>query len=188
MAEVPSEDRRKRADKDGRRLYTCGRCGRFFLSRCNLASASGARVSVSGAILDPPEARCMLDDDFCNRWWPQDEPLPDLLEIDRKQREVEAATESERATPKAARRVPRNRRSLAPVPSPRSYSSASPSFPRVNSFCGANTSVRMNAPIRSASSRSRRTGSRRFAKAPDFSGNGNRPSARSLGAGSVPGA
>jgi hypothetical protein len=81
MAEVPSEDRRKRADKDGRLLYTCARCGRFFWSGRNLASDAGARVSVCGAILDPPEARCMLEDDFGKRWWPKNKPLPDLLEM-----------------------------------------------------------------------------------------------------------
>ena len=91
MAEAPSEDRRKRTDQDGRLHYKCARCDRFFWSRRNLASAAGARVSVCGAILDPPEARCMLEDDFGQRWWPKDRSMPDLLEIDRKQREAEAA-------------------------------------------------------------------------------------------------
>jgi hypothetical protein len=48
-------------------------------------------VSVCGALLNPPEARCMLADDFGEIWWPKDEPMPDLLEIDRLQREAEAA-------------------------------------------------------------------------------------------------
>jgi hypothetical protein len=36
----------------------------------------------------------MLCDDFGNRWWPEDEPMPDLIEIDRLQREAEAERES----------------------------------------------------------------------------------------------
>ena len=81
-----SEDRRKRSDQDGLLLYTCARCGRMFRAKRGLGSQAGARVSVCGAILDPPEARCMLEDDFGKRWWPKNKPMPDLLEIDRRQR------------------------------------------------------------------------------------------------------
>ena len=89
VPEVPTEDQRRRSDRDGRFLYSCAVCGRMFLSRRNLASEAGARISVCGAILNPPEARCMLADDFGEIWWPKDEPMPDLLEIDRLQREAE---------------------------------------------------------------------------------------------------
>jgi len=30
----------------------------------------------------------MLADDFGEMWWPKDEPMPDLLEIDRRNREA----------------------------------------------------------------------------------------------------
>jgi hypothetical protein len=63
----------------------------MFLSRRNLASEAGARVSVCGAILSPPEARCMMTDDFGEIWWPKDKPMPDLLEI---QREHQAALDA----------------------------------------------------------------------------------------------
>lgn len=33
----------------------------------------------------------MLEDDFGNRRWPKDEPMPDLLEIGRQQQELDAA-------------------------------------------------------------------------------------------------
>ena len=83
----PTEDERKRADRWGRRLYKCGRCGRWFRHRRDLGSAAGPQISVCGALLEPPEARCMLEDDLGNRWWPRDKPMPDLLEIDRRNRE-----------------------------------------------------------------------------------------------------
>jgi hypothetical protein len=51
---------------------------------------AGPRVSVCGALLNPPAARCMLADDFGEIWWARDVPMPDLLEIDRLQREREA--------------------------------------------------------------------------------------------------
>jgi hypothetical protein len=38
-------------------------------------------VSVCGSVLDPPEARCMLCDDFGVMWWPKDKPMPDLVAI-----------------------------------------------------------------------------------------------------------
>jgi hypothetical protein len=100
VREVPTEDQRRRSDKDGRFLYTCAVCGRMFRHGRNLGSEAGARVSVCGALVNPPEARCMLADDFGEIWWPKNKPMPDLLEIDRRQREAEA-TESERATPKS---------------------------------------------------------------------------------------
>jgi hypothetical protein len=83
MTEVPTEDQRRRSDKDGPFLYTCAVCGRMFLSRRNLASAAGARISVCGAILSPLEAHCMLANDFGEIWWLPDVPMPDLLEIQR---------------------------------------------------------------------------------------------------------
>jgi hypothetical protein len=52
---------------------------------------AGPRVSVCGALLNPPEARCLLEDDLGNFWWPKNKPVPDLLEIDRRQREAESA-------------------------------------------------------------------------------------------------
>jgi hypothetical protein len=64
-------------------VYHCGRCGRPFLSGRNLASAAGNRISVCGAILDPPEARCMMEADGVGRWWPDDVPMPDLLAMQR---------------------------------------------------------------------------------------------------------
>jgi uncharacterized OB-fold protein len=88
MSEFQNEDKRRRSDRNGRFPYTCASCGRFFLSRRNLASMAGARVSVCGAILDPPQAHCLLEDGLGNRWWPKNRPMPDLLEL---QREAEAA-------------------------------------------------------------------------------------------------
>jgi hypothetical protein len=52
----------------------------------DLGSMAGPRISVCGALLNPPEARCMMEDDFGQRWWPDDEPMPDLMEIDRSAR------------------------------------------------------------------------------------------------------
>jgi hypothetical protein len=91
MSRTLGEDRRKRSDKHGRLLYTCGRCGRPFWASPGFGSMAGARVSVCGLVLRPPEARCLLEDGLGNRWWPTDEPMPDLLEVDRLQREAEAA-------------------------------------------------------------------------------------------------
>jgi hypothetical protein len=91
VPEVPTEDQHRRSDKDGRFLYTCAICGRMFRHRRNLGSEAGPRISVCGALLNPPEARCMMVDDFGEIWWPKDEPMPDLLEIDRWLRELEAA-------------------------------------------------------------------------------------------------
>jgi len=90
-----AEDKRRRSDRHGRFEYTCYHCGRPFLSNRNLGSAAGNRVSVCGAILNPPEARCLLADEFGKRWWPEDVPMPDLLEIQRHndEREAEAAGE-----------------------------------------------------------------------------------------------
>jgi DNA-directed RNA polymerase subunit RPC12/RpoP len=90
---VPTEDERKRADRRGRWLYKCAVCGREFWSRRNLSSDAGPRVSVCGALLSPPVAHCLLTDDLGRWWWPKDEPMPDLLEIDRKQREALTAPE-----------------------------------------------------------------------------------------------
>jgi hypothetical protein len=47
----------------------------MFLSRRNLSSEAGARVSVCGAILSPPEARCILADDFGEIWRPKNKPM-----------------------------------------------------------------------------------------------------------------
>jgi hypothetical protein len=75
MAVRPSEDARKRSDKDGRFWCQCAFCLRWFKHR-------DRQVRVCGALLDPPEASCMLCDDFGDRWWPKDKPMPDLMEID----------------------------------------------------------------------------------------------------------
>jgi hypothetical protein len=81
VPEVPTEDQRRRSDKDGRFLYTCAVCDRMFRHRGNLGSVAGPRISVCGALLDPPEVRCMLADDFGEIWWLKGEPMPDLLEF-----------------------------------------------------------------------------------------------------------
>ena len=91
VVSVPTEDARKRADRRGRWLYKCAICGREFWSMSRLASAAGPRVTVCGVLAQPPVAHCLLTDDFGKIWWPKDKPMPDLLEIDRKQREAEAA-------------------------------------------------------------------------------------------------
>jgi hypothetical protein len=78
-----TEDRRRRSDRRGQFEYTCGHCGRPFLSSRNLASMAGNRISVCGAVLDPPEARCMLEIDGVGRWWSDDVPMPDLLAMQR---------------------------------------------------------------------------------------------------------
>jgi hypothetical protein len=95
VTEVPTEDERRRSDRDGRFLYACAVCGRLFLSRRVLASEAGNRVSVCGNVLSPPEARCLLGDDFGNLKSPANKKMPDLLEIDRMQREALAERESE---------------------------------------------------------------------------------------------
>lgn len=83
----PTEDQRKRASRDGRNWHRCGVCDRWFLVAGEFSSNAGRRVTVCGVLLDPPEARCMLTVDG-EWWWPEDEPLPDLVEIDRKNREA----------------------------------------------------------------------------------------------------
>jgi hypothetical protein len=50
----------------------------------SLARGAGERiVRACGALLSPPQARCLLNDDFGNRWWPKDKPMPDLIAIQR---------------------------------------------------------------------------------------------------------
>ena len=83
---APSEDQRKRADRHGRNWHKCGRCGRWFLVAGEFSSNAGRRVTVCGVLLDPPEAHCLLEDDCGYRWWPEDKPMPDLMEIDRHNR------------------------------------------------------------------------------------------------------
>ena len=78
----PTEDARKRAERDGRNWHQCGVCKRWFLIRGNYGSMLGPRITVCGVLLNSPEAHCLLTDDFGNWWWPKDKPLPDLLEID----------------------------------------------------------------------------------------------------------
>ena len=48
-------------------------------------------VRVCGVLLSPPEARCLLNDDFGKRWWPEAEPMPDLIAIQRSYDEQVAA-------------------------------------------------------------------------------------------------
>jgi len=90
-----AEDKRRRSDREGRFEYTCGLCGRPFLSNRNLGSVAGNRISVCGAILSPPQARCLLADDSGQRWWPDDVPMPDLLAIQRFYDERAEAEEAE---------------------------------------------------------------------------------------------
>jgi hypothetical protein len=75
MAEQPpTEDTRKRSDKDGRFWCQCAFCERWF-------KHSNNAIRVCGALLSPPEANCLLSDDFGERWWPDDEEMPDLIAI-----------------------------------------------------------------------------------------------------------
>lgn len=73
-ARLPSEDERKRSDKDGRFWCQCAHCKRWFKHR-------DRAVRVCGVLLSPPEAHCLLCDDFGVRWWPQEKPMPDLVAI-----------------------------------------------------------------------------------------------------------
>lgn len=82
---TPSEDQRKRGTRDGRNWHVCNRCKRWFLVHGEFSSQLGRRVTVCGVILDPPEPRCLLTVDG-EWWWPENEPLPDPVEIDRKNR------------------------------------------------------------------------------------------------------
>jgi hypothetical protein len=82
---APTEDDRKRATRDGRNWHQCGRCERQFLVHGTFGSQRGSRITVCGVILDPPEPRCLLTVDG-EWWWPEDEPVPDLVEIDRHNR------------------------------------------------------------------------------------------------------
>jgi hypothetical protein len=74
MAVRPSEDERKRSDKDGRRWCQCSYCKRWF-------KHANSDVRVCGALLSPPEARCLLRDDFGASCWSG--PMPDLEELQR---------------------------------------------------------------------------------------------------------
>ena len=76
MPVSPTEDERKRSDRDRRRWCQCFCCKRWF-------KFWNAEVRVCGVLLSPPEARCILEDDFGVRWWPDDKPMPDLLAIQR---------------------------------------------------------------------------------------------------------
>ena len=75
MPRLPSEDEQKRSDKDGRFWCQCAFCKRWFKHR-------DRAIRVCGALLSPPEASCMMCDDFGVRWWPKSKPMPDLMEID----------------------------------------------------------------------------------------------------------
>ena len=83
----PTEDLRRRSDKDKRFWCQCAYCKRWF-------KHSNNDVRVCGALLSPPEARCMLTDDFGNWWWPKGKPLPDLMEIEAKNRQSESGYSS----------------------------------------------------------------------------------------------
>jgi hypothetical protein len=84
---TPSDDERKRSSRDGRNWHKCARCGRWFLVHGEFSSQLGRRITVCGVLLDPPEPSCMMVIDG-EWWWPKDEALPDLVEIDRKNREA----------------------------------------------------------------------------------------------------
>jgi hypothetical protein len=80
----PTEDARKRSDKDRRFWRQCAFCQRWFKHHDN-------DVRVCGALLSPPQARCMLADDFGTRWWPKNKPTPSLLTLQRFYDEQHAA-------------------------------------------------------------------------------------------------
>jgi hypothetical protein len=80
---LPSEDERKRSDKDKRFWCQCAYCKRWF-------KHSNNEVRVCGAVLSPPEARCMLCDDFGVMWWPSGKEMPDLVLIEEKNRQSRA--------------------------------------------------------------------------------------------------
>jgi hypothetical protein len=46
------------------------------------------QVRVCGVLLSPPQAHCLLCDDFGEMWWPKEKPMPDLMEIERRRREL----------------------------------------------------------------------------------------------------
>lgn len=84
MSRTPSQNERRRSDKDGRFWVQCHFCKRWFRWR-------NREVRVCGVLLDPPEAHCMLCDDFGKRWWPKNKEMPDLIAIQERQRQNESA-------------------------------------------------------------------------------------------------
>jgi hypothetical protein len=72
----PSEDARKRSDKDGRFWCQCAFCMRWF-------KHSNNDVRSCGSLLSPPQSSCMLEDGSGKRWWPKSKPMPDLISIQR---------------------------------------------------------------------------------------------------------
>ena len=69
---LPTEDERKRSDKDGRFWCQCHACQRWFMHRDN-------HVRSCGSLLNPPVSHCLLADNTGKRWWPEGKPLPDLI-------------------------------------------------------------------------------------------------------------